>query len=57
MMYASIGDVRFKAKVDTIIKGLVICEQARKTGYVGAIPNEDSIFGKLAKGDIKSGGI
>ena len=29
------------------------CQQARKTGYVGAIPNEDSIFGKVARGEIK----
>lgn len=57
MMYASTGDDRFKARVDTVVKALVICQQARKTGYVGAIPNEDSIFGKLAKGDIKTGGF
>src|SRR5881394_2833802 len=38
MMYASTGDIRFKAKVDTIVTALAICQQARKTGYVGAIP-------------------
>ena len=46
-----------KQKVDTIVKELAVCQQARKTGYVGAIPNEDSIFGKLAKGEIKTGGF
>ena len=57
MMYASTGDRRFKQKTDSIVKELAACQQARKTGYVGAIPNEDSIFGKLAKGEIKSGGF
>jgi len=57
MMYASTGDKRFKEKVDYTVKELMLCQQARKTGYVGAIPNEDSIFGKLAKGEIKTGGF
>jgi DUF1680 family protein len=57
MMYASTGDKRFQQKVDYIVNELGLCQQARKTGYVGAIPNEDSIFGKLAKGEIKSGGF
>ncbi|MEO5682447.1 MAG: beta-L-arabinofuranosidase domain-containing protein [Chitinophagaceae bacterium] len=57
MMYASTGDKRFKDKVDSIVKELAVCQQARKTGYVGAIPKEDSIFGKLARGEIKTGGF
>ncbi len=57
MMYASTGDERFKSKVDYIVDELARCQQARKTGYVGAIPNEDSIFGKVAKGEIKTGGF
>lgn len=57
MMYASSGDKRFKDKVDYIVDELQKCQQARKTGYVGAIPNEDSIFGKVARGEIKSGGF
>ena len=57
MMYASTGDKRFKDKVDYIVTELSLCQQARKTGYVGAIPNEDSIFGKLANGIIKTGGF
>src|SRR3954468_3315520 len=52
MMYASTGDKRFKNKVDSIVNELERCQKARKTGYIGAIPNEDSIFGKVAKGDI-----
>lgn len=57
MMYASTGDKRFKEKVDYIVDELQRCQQARKTGYVGAIPNEDAIFGQLARGEIKSGGF
>ncbi len=57
MMYASTGDIHFKEKVDFIVLELSQCQQSRKTGYVGAIPNEDSIFGKLARAEIKSGGF
>src|SRR5258706_6307591 len=57
MMFASTGDNRFKAKVDYIVDELEKCQQARKTGYVGAIPNEDSIFWKLQHGIIKSSGF
>ena len=39
MMYASTGDARFKTKVDSIVNELERCQQARKSGYVGAIPN------------------
>jgi len=57
MMYASTGDTRFKIKADDIVDELEKCQQARKTGYVGAIPNEDSIFWKLQNGIIKSSGF
>jgi uncharacterized protein len=57
MMYASTGDQRFKANVDFIVSELAICQQARKTGYVGGIPNEDSIFGKLLRSEIKTSGF
>ncbi|PVD51327.1 hypothetical protein DC498_15745 [Terrimonas sp.] len=57
MFYASTGNPEFKRRVDYISNELLRCQQARKTGYVGAIPNEDSIFGKLKRGEIKSGGF
>jgi len=57
MMYASTGDERFKQRVDYIVDELAICQTARKTGYVGAIPKEDSIFYKVQRGEIKSGGF
>lgn len=57
MMYASTGNKAFKERVDYVVSELERCQQARKTGYIGGIPNEDSIFGKVARGDIKTGGF
>ena len=57
MMYASTGDAQFKEKVDYIVEELARCQKARKSGYVGAIPKEDSIFWKLQHGIIKTSGF
>jgi uncharacterized protein len=57
MMYVNTGNKEFKKRIDYIINELERCQLARKTGYVGAIPNEDSIFGKVRRGEIKSGGF
>jgi DUF1680 family protein len=57
MMYASTGNKEFKDRVDYIVSELARCQAARKTGYVGAIPNEDSIFYRVSIGDIHSGGF
>lgn len=57
LMYASTGNAEFKKRVDYIVVELERCQKARKTGYVGAIPKEDSIFGNVARGKIKSGGF
>ncbi len=57
MMYAASGDKEFKKKVDYIVDELDECQRARKTGYVGAIPNEDSIWDEVAAGDIRSQGF
>jgi|KBSMisStaDraftv2_1062788.scaffolds.fasta_scaffold02286_4 DUF1680 family protein len=57
MMYASTKNSEFKKRIDYIVSELAKCQTARKTGYVGAIPNEDSIFGKLTRGEIKSSGF
>jgi DUF1680 family protein len=57
MMYVSTGNAEFKKRVDYIVAELERCQLARKTGYIGAIPKEDSIFGKVAKGEIKSSGF
>ncbi len=57
MMYASTGDIRYKQKTDYLIDELEKCQVARKTGYIGAIPKEDSIFWKLQHGIIKTSGF
>jgi DUF1680 family protein len=57
MMYVSTGNIEFKKCIDYIVNELERCQLARKTGYIGAIPKEDSIFGKVAKGEIKSSGF
>ncbi len=57
VMYASTGNKKLKEKVDYIVSELKRCQDARKTGYVGAIPGEDSIFNEIAKGNINSKGF
>jgi DUF1680 family protein len=55
--YAATGDKRFLEKVNYIVKELDECQQARKTGYLGAIPGEDSVWAQVAAGRIKSRGF
>jgi DUF1680 family protein len=57
MLYASTGSIDLKKRIDYIVSELAICQKARHTGYVGAIPNEDSIFGRAARGVIRSSGF
>jgi uncharacterized protein len=57
MMYASTGNTEFKKRTDYLVDELARCQQARGTGYVGAIPQEDSIFWKVQQGIIKTSGF
>jgi hypothetical protein len=57
LMYATTGNQTFKNRVIYTVSELARCQQARKSGYVGAIPNEDSIFARVARGEIKSSGF
>lgn len=57
MMYAATGDKIFRERVDLIVSELEKCQQARKSGYIGAIPEEDTIFAQVARGEIRSGGF
>lgn len=57
MMYASTGNNELKKNILYIISELSRCQKARKTGYVGAIPNEDSIFARVSRGQIRSSGF
>ena len=55
--YASTGDARFKERSDYIVNELALCQQARKTGYIGSIPREDSVWNEVAKGNIRTAGF
>ncbi|TDX01256.1 hypothetical protein EDB95_2288 [Dinghuibacter silviterrae] len=57
MMYASTGEPAFAERVRYIVGELARCQDARKTGYVGAIPNEDTLWAQVARGDIHSSGF
>ncbi|MEP7269765.1 MAG: beta-L-arabinofuranosidase domain-containing protein [Saprospiraceae bacterium] len=57
MMYAGTDNPELIRRVNTIVDELEKCQIARKTGYIGAIPNEDTIFAKVARGDIKTSGF
>ncbi len=51
------GNPEFKKRSDYIVDELARCQDARKTGYVGAIPNEDTLFNRVSRGIIRSGGF
>ncbi|HEY5500342.1 MAG TPA: beta-L-arabinofuranosidase domain-containing protein, partial [Bacteroidales bacterium] len=57
LFYSNTGNVEFKTRVDYIVSELARCQQARKTGYVGGIPNEDTLWAKVSRGEIRSGGF
>ena len=55
--YASTGDAEFLTRANYIVDELDECQKARKTGYIGAIPNEDSLWLSVSQGDIRSRGF
>lgn len=57
MHYASTSDQECLRRVNYIVDQLEECQTARKTGYLGAIPNEDSVWTEVAKGHITSRGF
>jgi len=57
MEYASGGGPEFLKRVNYIVGQLRECQLARKTGYIGAIPKEDSIWSAVKAGNIKTGGF
>ncbi len=57
LFYANTGNIEFKNRVSHIVTELALCQQARKTGYVGGIPGEDTLWAKVSRGEIKSGGF
>lgn len=57
MAYAATGNQEFLERVNYMVDQLSICQKARGTGYVGAIPDEDTLFAQVSRGIIKSGGF
>ncbi len=57
MQYASTGNKAFLDRVNYIVDELAECQKARKTGYLGAIPEEDKIWAEVASGNIRSRGF
>ncbi len=57
MLYASTQKPELLKRVNYMVDELDACQQARKTGYVGAIPKEDTIWAEVAKGNIRSRGF
>ena len=57
MQFASTGDSRFRDRVNYIVSELAACQLARGTGYIGAIPREDSLWIEVKEGKIRSHGF
>ncbi|NNV54364.1 glycoside hydrolase family 127 protein [Limnovirga soli] len=55
--YAASGNKDFLSRINYIVSELDECQKARKTGYIGAIPNEDSLWQSVENGFIKSRGF
>ncbi|MES2646184.1 MAG: beta-L-arabinofuranosidase domain-containing protein [Bacteroidota bacterium] len=57
MQYAATGNKEFLNRVNYMVNELDECQKARKTGYLGAIPKEDSVWAEVEKGNITSRGF
>ncbi len=55
--YASTRDDRFLERCRYIVAELAACQEAKGTGYVGAIPDGDRIWAEIAAGDIRTQGF
>ncbi|HXB32942.1 MAG TPA: glycoside hydrolase family 127 protein, partial [Puia sp.] len=57
MEYAATQDTRFRDRVNYIVGELEVCQKARGSGYIGAIPREDTLWAEVAAGKIRSHGF
>ncbi|GAB3726008.1 beta-L-arabinofuranosidase domain-containing protein [Spirosoma lituiforme] len=57
LQYAASNDAEYLKRVNYIVDELDECQKARKTGYIGAIPREDSVFAEVSQGIIRSRGF
>jgi uncharacterized protein len=57
LLYAQGHDPEHLKQINYIVTELNECQVARKTGYIGAIPREDSVFLEVSQGNIRSRGF
>lgn len=57
MEYASTGEAEFLKRVNYMVDELAECQENRKTGYIGTIPKEDSVWTEVAAGRIHTRGF
>ena len=56
-MSQTLGDARFRDRVNYIVDELAACQKANGNGFVGAMPNSKRIFEEVARGEIRSAGF
>lgn len=57
LQYASTGNKLFLEKANYIVDELEECQTARKTGYIGGVPDEERIWKEVVSGNIKTSGF
>jgi hypothetical protein len=55
--WAATSDHRLLERLTYTVDALEQCQKARKTGYIGGIPGEDSVFADIAARNIHSAGF
>ena len=53
-MVAATGNKEIAARLDYVLSELKRCQDARKDGYLGGVPEPDQIWGEIAKGSINA---
>jgi uncharacterized protein len=56
IMYANTNNKVLKANINYTVKSLAALQKIRTTGYVGGIPNEDTLWQKLKDGIVETQG-
>lgn len=57
LQYAASGDKAFLTKANYMVDELDEIQRARKTGYIGGIPGEDTLWKNVTEGKIVTGGF
>ena len=57
MEYAATQDTRFRDRVNYVVGELELCQKTRGSGYIGAIPREDTVWAEVGAGKIRSHGF